>query len=79
VRVTLYTPPRIDYESLKEATENMLVMVGVTVSPDVIDQWTKYELLLAYDWAARDYLRASDNVTIRPRPCPSFVKGLNPA
>jgi hypothetical protein len=34
---------------------------------------TEFERMLAYDWAAREHLRASDNL-VRRRPRPSFLE-----
>lgn len=34
--------------------------------------WTYLELVMAYDWAMREHLRASDS-RISRRECPSFV------
>ncbi len=39
---------------------------------EVVQRWTKMELLLAYDWAMRDHLKASDNV-IKRRDRPWFT------
>ena len=36
------------------------------------DEWTELERLIAWDWAMREYLRASDHA-IKRRPRPSFI------
>lgn len=56
--------------------EDALALVGHTLRRrgDEVWAWTDFELLLAYDWAIRVHLRASDNsLTVRSRPRPSFV------
>jgi hypothetical protein len=52
----------------------MLSLVCATVPEDVSREWTKYELLIAYDWAIREHLRAADNKLVRSRPKPWFIK-----
>jgi hypothetical protein len=38
----------------------------------IVGRWTEHERMLAYDWAMREHLRASDSL-VRPRPQPWFV------
>ena len=53
---------------------DMLLIAGASVPPAaVLTSLTKFERILAYDWAAREHLRASDNV-VRPRSRPSFLE-----
>jgi len=58
--------------SLVADTRMALALIGVEIPEDDVRGWTKYELMLAYDWAMREHLSASDN-TVRRRPKPSFV------
>ena len=55
-----------------------LSLVGVEIPGATIvrEGWCTLELLVAYDWAMREHLDASDN-RIQRRPCPSFVKRLS--
>lgn len=53
----------------------LLAMVGANPSSGQVQQWTPIELLVAYDWAIREHLRASDNTTVRRRPKPWFIDG----
>lgn len=55
-----------------DITADMLLLVSVEILPAVIAMWTPNELALAYDWAAREHLAASDNRGVR-RPKPWFV------
>lgn len=55
-----------------QIVSDVLGLVGKRVLPEVVEQWTDLERLLAYDCAMRHHLRASDNV-IRIRPWPHFV------
>jgi len=55
-----------------ELVRDVLSLVGPPVPDGVVDGWTRFEQLLAYDWAIREYLAASDN-RVRRRPRPSFV------
>lgn len=48
-------------------------LVGVDIDPAHVLQWTPTELLLAYDYAVREHLSASDNRTVRRRPRPFFT------
>ncbi len=52
---------------------NALALAGVKVRQADVAQWTRLELLLAYDWAMREHLGASDN-PVRRRDCPHFVR-----
>lgn len=50
----------------------VLLLASVNVPLQAITPWTAMERLLAYDWAMREHLIASDNL-VRRRECPSFV------
>lgn len=41
-----------------------------------IRRWTPNERSIVYDWAIREHLRASDNLTVRRRPRPYLVEIL---
>jgi hypothetical protein len=54
-----------------EVVESALLLVGLPVVPPlaVIEQWSPLELMVAFDWAMREHLHASDNpLMCRPRP-----------
>jgi hypothetical protein len=57
---------------------DLLGLVGVTVPLERAETWTKLELALAYDWAAREHMRASDD-PIRRREQPSFLSLAAPS
>jgi len=69
MRVTFYEPAIWRRETVRDA----LALAGVQVSAEVVGRWTKYELLLAFDWAIREHMRAADNTSVRRRPKPSFL------
>lgn len=52
---------------------DVLLLVGLEVADGIIAAWTPNEQKLAYDYAAREHLRASDNDSVRPRPLPWFL------
>lgn len=56
-----------------ELVRSVLELVERRVDPATVEKWTDLELLVAYDWATRVHLSASDN-PIRYRPEPWFVK-----
>lgn len=56
---------------------DLLCLVDADPNPEQVERWTPIELLVAYDWAIREHLRASDNTTVRRRPKPWFVDGAN--
>lgn len=51
----------------------VLLLVGHEIEPARIAPWTELERLLAYDYAMREHLHASDNPGIKRRPCPNFI------
>lgn len=53
---------------------DLLCMVSADPDYGQVEQWTPIELLVAYDWAIREHLRASDNTTVRRRPKPWFIE-----
>jgi hypothetical protein len=52
---------------------DVLELVEVKVSLSAAETWTPLELALAYDWAMREHLAASDN-PVKFRAKPSFVE-----
>jgi hypothetical protein len=70
VKLTLFDPRE---RMTPEITADMLLLVGAEVSPVIIARWTLHEQALAYDWACRRHLRASDNNHVPSRPKPWFV------
>jgi hypothetical protein len=55
-----------------ELLSSVLELVSVHIPPEQMMRWTRLELLLAYDWAWRRYMRASDNLN-HEREKPWFV------
>lgn len=55
-----------------EITIDALSLTGIYVSDEIVNRWTHLERLLAYDWAMREHLHASDNA-VKLRPRPSFL------
>jgi hypothetical protein len=73
VKLEFYLP---EGELTPEVLRDMLQQVmepGVQVPLEAIGRWTRLEFIMAYDWAAREYLRASDNKRVQRREQPSFV------
>lgn len=65
-----------------DATESVVMdalkLVGIDTDPAYVARWTKYERILAYDFAIREHMvsEGKDDLApdgVRPRPCPSFV------
>lgn len=56
-----------------DAVRDALALAGAEVPAEAIEQWTEGERMMAYDWAMRQYLRASDTA-VRRRPKPWFVR-----
>jgi hypothetical protein len=52
----------------------MLALASVQIDAEAMEYWTPIELALAFDWAAREHLIASDNEGIEQRPKPNFVR-----
>lgn len=75
MRPELLTPEgTLDPEMLR----NVFALIGVTVDQEALEPWTDLELVLAYDWAVREHLHASDN-PVQRRPRPSFVEAAEKA
>ncbi len=56
---------------------DLLCMVSADPDSGQMEQWTPIELLVAYDWAIREHLRAGDSTSMRRRPKPWFIDGAN--
>lgn len=69
MRLTLWEP-RGDLDP--GLVQNVLLLVTVNVPLDVAQRWTVNELRMAYDWAMREHLHASDN-PVRRRDKPWFI------
>jgi hypothetical protein len=69
MRPELFTPEGV---LEPEMLRNFIGLVMVTVDAKAVESWTDLEMVLAYDWAAREHLHASDN-PVQRRPKPSFV------
>lgn len=64
------------YKLTPQVVHDALSLVGVSAIPVLaVAEWTRLEQLLAYDWAMREYLRASGSL-IRRRPKPTFITTL---
>ena len=73
MRPELLTPEELDEEVLCAA----LGLVGESVTYEAIGRWAPLERAIAYDWAMREHLSASDNPT-RRRPRPAGLLGEKP-
>jgi hypothetical protein len=74
MRLTLWEPAGdVDDPDIVHSVLTLIVHDDTLPSEEEVATWTRIERLLAYDWAWRHYLRASDNVGIRIRPRPSFT------
>lgn len=68
VRIEMLAPREMSRSVLRDA----LSLTGTEVSDEALSRWTKLELAIAYDWAMRVHLKASDS-RVRLRDKPSFV------
>lgn len=64
------TPPMV---------QAMLALAGSQIALETISAWTRIELIVAFDWGAREHLIASDNNRIKRRDKPWFVRAAQPA
>jgi hypothetical protein len=70
--------PRIEFwkpegELTPQVLSDVLGLVSSEVSPVLIQDWSLHERMMAWDWAWREHLRASDNSTVRRRQKPWLV------
>jgi hypothetical protein len=68
-RKLFYAPTALTAEVVRD----VLSVVCIEVSLEIVAQWTPLELLVAYDFAIRGHLRASDSAYVRRRDQPWFV------
>jgi hypothetical protein len=68
VRITVYAPDVLTPTAVHDA----LCLTDQPPSIETVRTWSKYELLLAYDWALREHLAAADN-PVQRRQRPSFT------
>jgi hypothetical protein len=71
VRPELWVPG--DSGCPAETVRDALALAGVMVRVSFVSRWTRLERIVAYDWAMREYLHASDN-RVKRRERPSFVE-----
>lgn len=71
MRIEFMEPHRRLDSEVVESVLSLVIQDGLP-KKELIDKWTTNELLMAYDWAIREHLRAGDNV-IRRRPKPWFI------
>jgi hypothetical protein len=60
-------------ELTPESVRLVLGLVSLEVAAGIIAAWTPNERALAYDYAVRQHLHASDNHSIRLRDLPWFI------
>lgn len=68
MRITVYAPKELTPEAVHDA----LTLTDRPPAIDAVQTWSRYELLLAYDWAIREHLAASDQPMQR-RQRPTFT------
>ena len=69
-RVTFYEP---EGGYTTHVVADALDLVSTSMPREVINRWTRLELMVAYDWAIREFLHASD-CPVRRRERPSFLE-----
>lgn len=71
-RIEFFTPASITDGRQKIAASqviNALLLAGISLRTYQVQPWTHLERLIAYDWAMREHLSASDNpVHLRDKP-----------
>jgi hypothetical protein len=68
MRITVYAPRVLTPTAVHDA----LCLTDRTPPAETVRTWSKYELLLAYDWAIREHLAAADN-PVQRRQRPTFT------
>ena len=76
MRLIFYEPQA---ELTPELAHNVLELVKAELdhplpSVEEMGSYTWLELVMVYDWAMREHLRASDHHEIRARPVPSILR-----
>jgi hypothetical protein len=69
MRITVYAPRALTPTAVHDA----LCLTDRPPPAETVRTWSKYELLLAYDWAIREHLAAADN-PVQRRQRPSFTQ-----
>lgn len=64
-------------ELTPELVSLALTLVSLDIQPDEMGSWSEIDLLVVYDWAARETLAASDN-NVRRRPRPGLLACARP-
>lgn len=72
MRLTLKVPTGDVTAEMVHDVLGLVVHNRTLPTESAIHAWTFHEKLLAYDWAMREHLSASDN-PVRRRPRPSFT------
>lgn len=73
MRLTLWEPQGgVEDPDIVHSVLTLVIHDDTLPSEEEVATWTRFERLLAYDWAWRVHLRASDN-PVRRRPRPSFT------
>jgi len=57
-----------------QVTQALLSLAGEDIPLEAIEKWTPQQRQRAEAWAAKYYLKANDNPTIRVPPKPKFLK-----
>lgn len=52
---------------------DILSLVGINVTEEIVSTWTDHQCDLAEAWACKVHLKASDNKHIRVPPQPDFL------
>lgn len=78
MRIEFYAPPELDNGlpdiAVREVVRDVLALARVVVPLAEIGTWSRYELIIAYDWAWRRHLVASDHSRRLLRDKPEFVR-----
>lgn len=73
MRPELLTPANFSADEYSRTLlRDALSLAGVTVHQENLESWTELEMAVAYDWAVRVHLHASDN-RVKVRDKPTFV------
>jgi len=73
-RITFWEPTG---KLTPDLVRDVLMMISLDVELEILKTWTRTELLMVYDWAAREHARASDNI-VRRRPRPALLAVARP-
>lgn len=73
MRITLHEPSGGIAQLSAHLLSHVLLAVGADVPAEVISRWTELERLVAYDWAYRAWIAATEDQNIKRRPIPYFI------